>query len=154
MGCGYPSRLHCMWDCSLEGIGDTIEGLELCSPQSFCNSLTVALESNLERVPLPGGEAIGGRGVLGSLPCPQKSFTLWEPLSIFIFRSLIIRFTSNIIGYTFVFPNEAQLRGFISAPLTSHSINNTDNFKFKVIILNICNYSYEVSKLKHCYCTK
>ena len=28
MECGYPSRLDCMWDCSLEGIGETIEGLE------------------------------------------------------------------------------------------------------------------------------
>ena len=105
-------------------------------------------------MPLLGGEAIEGRGVLGSLPYPQKSFNPVGALVNIFFRSLIIRFTSNIIGYTFVFPNEAQLRGFIGAPLTSHSINNTDNFKFKVTILNICNYSYDVSKLKHCYCTK
>ena len=55
MECGYPSKLDCMWDYSLEGIGETTEGLEQCSPQSFCNSLTVALESNLESEPLPGG---------------------------------------------------------------------------------------------------
>ena len=115
--------------------------------------LTVALESNLESVPLLGGEAIGGRGVLVPFPAPKKALPCGSPCQFF-FRSLIIRFTSNIIGYTFVFPTEAQLRGFISAPLTSHSINNTDNFKFKVIILNICNYSCEVSTLKHCYCKK
>ena len=97
---------------------------------------------------------LGGEGCPGFPSLPPKKLYPVGALVNFFFRSLIIRFTSNIIGYTFVFPNEAQLRGFISAPLTSHSINNTDNFKFKVIILNICNYSYEVSKLKHCYCTK
>ena len=40
-----------MWDCSLEGIGETIECL--LSPSAIV--LTVALESNLESEPLPGG---------------------------------------------------------------------------------------------------
>ena len=94
-------------------------------------------------MPLPGGEAIGERGVLGSLPIPtptlislyppssflqpppcspipppHKSLTLREPLSIFFLR----------IKFINVFPNEAQLRGIISAPLTSHSISLVDLF--------------------------
>ena len=70
--------------------------------------LDCCIRSNLKSVPLPGGEAIGERGVLGFLPIPtptlislyppssflqpppcspipppHKSLTLWEPLSIF-----------------------------------------------------------------------
>ena len=76
-----------MWDCSLEGICEAIEGLEQCSLQSFCNSLTIALESNLESEPLLVGGTIWGEGCPGlflAYICPHNmSYTVGALVKFF-----------------------------------------------------------------------